>query len=187
MQLKLNSKHLILRVIDESDAERALAFVRRNREALAEWEPDRDEDYFTLDVQRQLIQNDHRMMEAGHGIRLWLCAAEDPDGDLIGTVSLNNIIRGAFQSCHLGYRTDAGHRNKGYMTEALSHVIAFAFDELNLHRIEANIMPRNGPSLKVCERLGFKHEGLAHNYLRIHGVWEDHIHMVLLNPSWTDK
>ncbi|NBD25994.1 GNAT family N-acetyltransferase [Paenibacillus glycinis] len=186
-RLRIVTKRLILRVIDESCTERVLDFVKRNREALAEWEPDRDDDYYTPETQRNLIRQETVSMEYGHSVRFWLTAAEDPDGDIIGTVSLSNIVRGAFQSCHLGYRMDAGQHNKGYMTEALSHVVAFAFEELNLHRIEANIMPRNAPSLKVVERLGFRHEGLAPEYLRIRGKWEDHIHMVLLNPSWSER
>ncbi|MBM7563688.1 GNAT family N-acetyltransferase [Paenibacillus sacheonensis] len=184
-RLKIQTQRLRLQVIDESCTERALAFVTRNRESLAEWEPSREDDYFTAEIQRELIVQDIHSMANGHGVRLWVTAADAPDGDFIGTVSLNNIVRGAFQSCHLGYRMDHRHRNKGYMTEALSHVVAFAFGRLNLHRIEANVMPRNAASLKVCERLGFHHEGLARDYLRIGGKWEDHIHMVLLNSSWT--
>jgi ribosomal-protein-alanine N-acetyltransferase len=55
------------------------------------------------------------------------------------------------------------------------------FGEYGLHRIEANIMPRNAASLRVVEKAGFHREGLAKKYLKINGVWEDHIHMVLLN------
>ncbi|SFI26926.1 ribosomal-protein-alanine N-acetyltransferase [Paenibacillus sp. UNC496MF] len=186
-RLKLRTKRLVLQVIDESYAARVLAFVKRNREALAEWEPDRDETYYTHETQRQLIRQELQSMDGGHSVRFWLTTAEDPDGDIVGTVSLSNIVRGAFQSCHLGYRMDLLHRNKGYMTEAVSHVAAFAFERLNLHRIEANVMPRNAASLKVVERLGFRSEGVASEYLRIHGAWEDHVHMVLLNPSWSER
>lgn len=186
-RLKLYTKRLTLQVIDESSAGRVLDFVTRNREALAEWEPIRDEAYFTLETQRRLLRQDTQSMERGEGVRFWLTSADAPDGELIGTASIGNIVRGAFQSCHLGYRMDIRQRNNGYMTEAVSHVVAFAFGQLNLHRIEANIMPRNAASLKVCERLGFRREGLAADYLRIGGKWEDHIHMVLLHPSWTER
>ncbi len=57
------------------------------------------------------------------------------------------------------------------------------FDEEGLHRIEANIMPKNSASMKVVKKLGFYDEGLAYQYLKINGTWEDHIHMVLLNPN----
>ena len=57
------------------------------------------------------------------------------------------------------------------------------FNEMNLHRIEANIMPKNKRSIRVVEKLGFCNEGLSRNYLKICGKWEDHIHMVLLNDK----
>jgi ribosomal-protein-alanine N-acetyltransferase len=54
---------------------------------------------------------------------------------------------------------------------------------MSLHRIEANIMPRNQRSLRVVEKLGFVDEGLSRDYLKINEKWEDHIHMVLLNKD----
>ena len=101
---------------------------------------------------------------------------------VIGSIVLNNIIRGAFHSCHLGYKMDQFNINKGYLTEGLKIVIEYAFNVLKLHRIEANIMPHNSPSLRVVEKLVY-HEGLAKKYLNINESWEDHIHMVLLNES----
>ena len=86
-------------------------------------------------------------------------------------------------SCHLGYKLDNDEINKGYMTEAVEKSIDIIFNEFKLHRIEANIMPRNISSLKVAEKLGFYNEGLAYKYLKINGKWEDHIHMVLLNEK----
>ena len=69
---------------------------------------------------------------------------------------------------------DKAETNRGYMTEALRCVIDFAFNRLRLHRIEANIMPRNHASRRVVEKLGFHYEGLARQYLQINGRWEDH-------------
>jgi len=57
------------------------------------------------------------------------------------------------------------------------------FNEFGLHRIEANIMPKNKRSLRVAPKLGFVNEGTASQYLKINGKWEDHIHMVLLNDK----
>ncbi len=69
------------------------------------------------------------------------------------------------------------------MTEAVRKGITVMFENYGLHRVEANIMPKNQRSLKVVEKLGFHNEGLALKYLKINGKWEDHIHMVLLNKS----
>jgi ribosomal-protein-alanine N-acetyltransferase len=57
------------------------------------------------------------------------------------------------------------------------------FNDLGLHRIEANVMPKNKPALNLLEKLGYYNEGIAKKYLKIDGVWEDHIHMVYLNEE----
>ena len=69
------------------------------------------------------------------------------------------------------------------MTEAVTLGRAYAFSELGQHRIEGNVMPRNLPSRRVLEKCGFENEGLSKYYLKINGIWEDHIHMVKLNWS----
>jgi ribosomal-protein-alanine N-acetyltransferase len=69
------------------------------------------------------------------------------------------------------------------MMEAVQSISNYAFGDLKLHRIEANIMPRNHASLKVVEKLGFFNEGTKRKYLKFNGTWEDHIHMVLLNEE----
>ena len=69
------------------------------------------------------------------------------------------------------------------MSMAVEMLVRYAFEELKLHRIEANVMPRNAASLRILEKNDFVNEGLSKYYLRINGIWEDHIHMVKLNYS----
>ena len=102
---------------------------------------------------------------------------------LIGSIALSNIVWGCFLSCFLGYKLDGDYTNNGYMTQAIKAVSRYAFDTLCLHRIEANVIPRNLSSRRVLEKCGFHNEGLSKSYLKINGVWEDHIHMVLLNDA----
>ena len=78
---------------------------------------------------------------------------------------------------------DGAEINSGMMTDALKRAIRFAFEDMKLHRIEANIMPHNTRSISVVEKLGFVNEGLSRKYLKIAGKWEDHLHYVLLNPN----
>ncbi len=159
-----------------------LDYMQRNREFLREWDPARLPGFYTLETQREMIEGDLHQTEIGQLAKFWIYKREEL-WRIIGSISLSNIVRGAFQSCHLGYRLDRDEASKGYMTEALARVIRYAFEELRLHRIEANIMPRNAASMKVAQKLGFESEGLARKYLRINGKWEDHIHMVLLNEE----
>lgn len=176
----LHTPRLILRSGDDLKAEAVLDYFLRNKEFLAEWEIRRLPQFYTLEAQEQMLLEDKNNMERGQLLKLWLVKADEPER-IIGSVALSNIVKGAFQSCHLGYRLDGEEQGKGYMTEAVREVAAYAFQKLGLHRIEANIMPRNRASLMVTEKLGFYHEGLAKSYLKINGKWEDHIHMVLLN------
>lgn len=176
------TRRLQLRTLDETEAEAVLDFHSRNRDFLQQWEPLRDQEYYSLAIHQAMLRDDTDRRVRGVELRLWLFEKENP-AYVIGCVSLNNIIRGAFLSCHLGYKLDAEKTSRGYMTEALRQVVAIAFEELGLHRLEANIMPCNTASMKVVEKLGFRNEGLALQYLKINGRWEDHIHMVLLNDN----
>ncbi|MFC4307301.1 GNAT family N-acetyltransferase [Cohnella boryungensis] len=173
---------LRLSVADESDENRITEYVVRNRAFLAAWEPSRSPDYYTPNRQKELIQFDQECMEQGQLFKVWLSPLLQPEL-IIGSVALSNIVRGAFLSCHMGYRLDEKWLNKGYMTEALEKVVSVAWHELGLHRIEANIMPRNAASLRLTEKLGFQREGLARQYLKINGKWEDHVHMTILNED----
>ncbi|MNN91526.1 putative ribosomal N-acetyltransferase YdaF [compost metagenome] len=74
----------------------------------------------------------------------------------------------------MGYYIDQIHNGKGYATAAVSLCLKKAFNEIGLHRVEAGVMPRNLPSIRVLEKVGFRHEGLAKTYLKINGTWEDH-------------
>ncbi|RKN84212.1 GNAT family N-acetyltransferase [Paenibacillus ginsengarvi] len=180
MKSALQTERLVLRVLEEADADLALDYVTRNRAFLAPWEPAREPEYFTIESQTRVLRNEAELIKTGSMIKLWIFKTEQPER-AIGTVTLSNIVRGAFLSCHLGYKLDQSELRIGYMTEAVREVVRYAFEELGLHRIEANIMPRNEASMNVVCKLGFYEEGLAYRYLKINGVWEDHIHMVLRN------
>jgi len=173
---------LYLKVPNKTSAGLILDYYLRNRDFLREWEPLRDDDFFTVEYQEKQLQKDAGSMENGSLLRLWIFNKEESNR-IIGSVAFNNIVRGAFQSCHLGYKLDKEEVNKGYITEALKKGIEIIFNDYKLHRIEANIMPKNEASLRVVEKLGFYNEGLAYKYLKINGKWEDHIHMVLLNEK----
>ncbi|THF83437.1 GNAT family N-acetyltransferase [Cohnella fermenti] len=182
MSFELRTRRLRLRSLDKSHAEIVRDYFARNREFLEPWEVRRSDEYYTVKTHKKLLAADRESEELGQMVKLWLFKAEEPSR-VIGSVSLSNIVRGAFLSCHLGYRLDCEEIRHGYMTEALRELIGYAFGELRLHRIEANIMPRNAASLATVRKLGFYEEGLAQKYLYINGVWEDHIHMVLRNEA----
>jgi ribosomal-protein-alanine N-acetyltransferase len=99
---------------------------------------------------------------------------EQDGGLLAGTVNVTNIVRGAFQSAFCGYWAYAGSQGRGLMSDGLRSVVRHAFDELALHRLEANIQPGNVASIALAERCGFLSEGFSPRYLMVDGDWRDH-------------
>ena len=102
------------------------------------------------------------------------------DDALLGGITFSNVRRGVAQSASLGYWIGAPHAHQGYMTEALSAVLDFAFDHLALHRVEAACLPDNEASQGLLLKIGFQDEGYARQYLRINGRWQDHRLFALL-------
>src|SRR5690606_13104839 len=103
---------------------------------------------------------------------------------LAGVININEIVRYAFCSAYLGYYAFVPYAGQGLMREGMSHVLAFAFGELKLHRGEANIHPVNRRSIELVRSLGFRYEGLALRYLKICGRWRDHEHWALTAEEW---
>ena len=108
-------------------------------------------------------------------------------GELIGEVSLGSVQRGPFQSAFVGYWVDQHHAGNGYVPEAVVLTLRYAFDELELHRVEAAIVPRNARSRRVAEKLGLRDEGLSERFLQIRGVWEDHVRYAITSEEWAAR
>lgn len=97
-----------------------------------------------------------------------------PSGTIAGIVSINDIIRGPYQRATVGYNAFVSSDRRGYMSEGFGLVFRFAFDDLGLHRLEADIQPANEASLRFAQRVGFRREGYSPGFVRIGGVWKDH-------------
>ena len=176
------SPRLGFRAVEPSLSAPAAAFYRRNRAAFAPFDPVPEEEFFTEPGQRVRLELERSWAECDRAYRFLLVQPRHP-GKVVGMLGFNEIVRGAFQSCFLSYKIDRTLWNRGYGSEAIRYATAWAFRNLGLHRVEANIMPRNPASLRAAEKAGFVREGLSRRYLNINGVWEDHIHMVRLNED----
>jgi len=111
---------------------------------------------------------------AGETMSCLVVVGERADG-LVGVYNLSEIVRGSFQNAYLGYYAFVPHEGTGAMRAAMPLVTAYAFDELGLHRLQANVQPENTRSRRLLESTGWREEGFAQHYLLIDGVWRDHV------------
>lgn len=113
-----------------------------------------------------------------------ICRADDGTArPVVGAVNVNDIVRGSRQSGVLGYVAYASTAGRGYMTEGVGLVVRYAFEELGLHRLEANVQPDNGRSARLVERLGFRYEGHSPAFQLIDGEWRDHDRWAITAPE----
>lgn len=139
----------------------------------------RDPGYFSVDNARARTLLQVASMDDGEALLLLLL---DPDdGEVLGRCSYTNIVRGVFQACHLGFSLAAAAQGRGLMARALRVANRYCFEQLGLHRIMASHLPRNARSERLLESLGFEKEGYARAYLKIAGVWEDHVLRALVD------
>ncbi|WP_020003695.1 GNAT family N-acetyltransferase [Brachyspira innocens] len=163
-------------------AESITDFYSRNIDFFKKFDPERPEVFYKVNTHKNIIKRELEEIRAGRMLKFWIYKIEDKKR-IIGMINFTNIFMGTFLSSTVGYKLDEFEQHKGYMTEALKAAVIIVFKELKLHRVEANIMPHNKPSLELAKRLGFEYEGLAKKYLKINGKWEDHVHMTIINDE----
>ncbi len=144
-----------------------------SRAFLAPWEPIWPADDLTRMAFRRRIRRYQREIRKGSGFPFFVFL---PDGEtLLGGLTLAQVQRGVTQSAVLGYWMGAPYAGKGFMSAAVRGLLVFAFDSLNLNRVEAACLPHNAPSIALLEKVGFTREGYARKYLCIDGRWQDHL------------
>ncbi|MFD1031635.1 GNAT family N-acetyltransferase [Metaplanococcus flavidus] len=163
------------------DAQDKLQLEIDNKEFFEEFSVINSDDFYTLLMQQEVIEQSTENREAGREYNFGIF--ENDTGKLVGTINLFRIFRGPLQSAMIGYAVDRNYNGKGYATEAIRLMVEYAFKELGLHRIEAGVMPHNAPSLRVLEKAGFEREGIARKNVQINGKWQDHVVMAIINPE----
>jgi len=167
----LTGKRITMRPLREQDFEQWQEVRLANEDWLLKWEPLRPGNAPDPVRERSafLVRCDARRRDrqAGAGFSFGVFV----DGMFAGEMNLSSIHRGA-------------HQNAGYTPEALVALMQFGFDELNLHRLQISIIPRNAASRRVVEKVGVRAEGIAERYLQINGVWEDHIRFAMTSEEW---
>lgn len=178
------SQRLLLRPVLPEDRAEFVRIHTLSQTHFAPWSPAVDPAKSLEDHFDQLLSDTIAGLQSGRALK---CVAERDDGRLVGFYNLNNIVMGAFHNAYASWRTSVDCIRQGLGTEAVTTLLDLAFAErphgLGLHRVQANVIPSNTASTRLAERVGFRREGLALRYLKIAGVWQDHIMFARLSDE----
>lgn len=180
--IKLESDRLLLRTLVESDAKNLADLMRRNKYFWSIHEPLHEDEFYTEEAQFKKILESMHLLRANREYSFGIY--EKGRNYLIGHISLYAIKRLPYNSAFIGYSIDENYTRKGFATEAVKQVVEFAFQNVQLHRIEAYVSPKNDGSIKVLENAHFVREGLLRELLYINGRWEDHYLYSLLRYDY---
>jgi len=155
----------VIRPVRPEDGEELAALYLANRDFLAPFEPVRPPEFFTADGQRERLER--QLDGETHPFAIL------DDGAIAGTINLFHIMRESLQSGTIGYWIDHRRNGRGLATGAVSEILTYAFEELELHRVETATLVDNVSSQRVLEKNGFEKIGLARRFLRINDDWRD--------------
>ena len=170
---RIETPRLTLRQPQLSDWRNWSSLREQSMDFLTPWEPLWASDHLSRKGFANRVYWAQRSISGGTAIPLFLIRRDDQA--LVGAITLDNIRRGPAQAGTLGYWTGACHARQGYMREAIEALVHYAYDRLDLSRIEAACLPGNAPSRALLEKCGFKYEGVAQSYLQINGRWRNHV------------
>ncbi len=179
--LRLDGEGVRLRPHRASDFGEWAALRAGSRDFLQPWEPTWPaDDLSRASFRRRLSAYTH---DIERGVAYPFLVFRQADGVMVGGITLSNIRRGVAQMGSIGYWVGEPHARRGYTVAAVNAVTRFCFGRLGLHRVEAACIPTNEGSRAVLARAGFREEGLARAYLKINGVWRDHLLFGLLSSA----
>lgn len=183
MSLELEGRRVTLRPLNEGDYEQWRETRERCSDWLLPWEPRTAGAPYPKNeratfLSRCSMRERERQLGTAFGFGVFV------KNTLCGEVNLSSIHRGPFLSAYIGYWMDRDRAGNGYTPEACVVLFRFAFEELDLHRLQISIVPRNRSSRRVVEKLGLRNEGIALRYLEIDGNWEDHVRCAITSEEW---
>ena len=178
--LRVDGEHVVLRSPRASDYDAWRELRAGSRGFLQPWEPTWPADDLSRAAFRRRLLAYARDREAGLAYPFFVLRNEDDA--LTGGITLSNVRRGVAQMGSIGYWCGRPYVRQGLTLAAVRAVSLFAFRTLGLHRLEAACIPDNLASRRLLLPAGFAEEGRAPAYLKINGVWRDHVLFGQLSP-----
>lgn len=178
---RLSNGAVYLRAPERGDWEAWATLRARSRQFLEPWEPSWPADALSRLSFRSRITRYAEDWRNDQAYNFFIFSRND---ELVGGIGLSNVRRGVSETASLGYWIGEPFARQGLMTAALPPVLAFSFDRLRLHRVEAACLPTNIPSRALLTRTGFQQEGYARQFLCIAGKWQDHLLFAILREDW---
>lgn len=167
----MNAPLTSIRLIEPEDAEALAGHLGRDAEAFARWDPEREPEFYTAAGQRRRIEESRKRHEAGE---VWPGVILAGDA-VIGQLTVQNILRRAWQKAELGYWIGYPHQGQGHATRAVSLAVQLMTAQLELHRGEAFTDVDNLASQQVLRNNGFTPCGVLRSRMFTAGMWRDSI------------
>lgn len=176
-QVSIRAARMLLRPLTESDAEPLFAVYSDVRVSRYLSKPA----WTSIEQAHESIARDREALPSGKYLRLGLVV--DGVKGLVGECSFFNLVEQC-RRAEVGYAMAFDSWGNGFMHEGLSALLTYGFNELNLNRVEADIDPRNRPSARSLERLGFRNEGRLRERWIVNGEVSDTDLYGLLKAEW---
>jgi RimJ/RimL family protein N-acetyltransferase len=162
----IDTNRLSLRWISAADTEAFFA-IYSNPEVMRYWStPPLADRQAAADLIQKIQEDWKRRVILKWGI------ARRTDDLLIGSMTLFNLDFN-HRRTEIGYALGRAHWGQGFMNEALTALLKYAFEVLDLHRVEADVDPRNAASIRTLEKLGFQREGVLRERWQVNGEVQD--------------
>ncbi|MCG6883893.1 MAG: GNAT family N-acetyltransferase [Silicimonas sp.] len=172
-KIRIDTERMVLRPPMHTDFRAWSDLRRESAEFLQPWEPSWSADHLTRKGFVNRVYWANRSIAQGSAVPLFLTRRKDRA--ILGAITLDNIRRGPSQAGTIGYWIGADHARQGFMHEALAALVHYAFEVLDLSRLESACLPENAASRALLEKCGYKYEGVAQSYLQINGRWRNHV------------
>jgi ribosomal-protein-alanine N-acetyltransferase len=165
----LTHGEISLRIIKPRDAKTLERLVISNRPWLKPWEATNPHGPTSFDFKAQ-VRGLLRQLENDEGLPFLILYK----GEVVGQLNVANILHGSVSSCVIGYWIIPEVAGNSITPTAVALAMDYVYKVVGLHRVEIDIRPENGASIRVVQKLGLRYEGLKKNYIHINNDWRDH-------------